>query len=449
MNLAPEVKMGTAKRACHVTVTFMLQKDNRRFLVATFLLIFALLRPAGVGAQQAAQQYKAAQSILRAHTAEFDILNDDSDEARLALTQMWSMAGQAVVEILSVDPNASPQKIDSLLCQQGIAAAGCNEGFSPQHDVIQLGKDLYAVAVATDAGGTVLIVGRRNGRPAQLWSLSAASAARQQDPGDLIGAWQADRTGVACRGKGSPHKPGSCGPLYSDLGLLPPDDVGRPRFYIDAGYEQTMGATIGKQTSLWRWDGDHAELLWITIYDFMIDQALGTSFDNDKGTLHIGEKGEFKTMSSCGSCIDRPLDQRILITKTGIEDLGISSLAPELDRIDELFWRLQKSQPTSGMASAQVASFLRQGIAEAKEDSKKIDPNWFSVGMIDSSTVKLTAYGATVCIQPDGELGTLHFVLRRTIDGGYFIRHVAYAGDNAECERGSFLSEAPQAAPAK
>ena len=177
----------------------------------------------------------------------------------------------------------------------------------------------------------------------------------------------------------------------------------------------------------------------------MIDQALGTSFDNDKG-IHIGEKGEFKTMFSCGSCIDRPLDQSVLLTKSGFQDLGVRSLAPELDSIDDLFWRLEEGRPTAGIASSQVTSFLKQGIAEAKQDSEKIDPKWFSVGMIDSSTVVLTSLGADVCLEADSAFGTLHFTLHRTTDGGYFIWRVAAASNNAECARGSFLP-LPQSTP--
>jgi hypothetical protein len=222
--------------------------------------------------------------------------------------------------------------------------------------------------------------------------------------------------------------------------MLPPDGAGRPRFYIDAGYEQTIGATIGKQTSIWRWDGDRAALQWISFYDFMIDQAAGTRFENDKGILHVEEKGEFRTMFSCGACIDRPLDHSLLLTKDGVEDLGVRSLAPELDRIDELFWRLQKGLATEGIAARQVSRFLRAGVADAKVESKKTAPDWFSVGMIDSSTVKLTAAGAEVCLEPDAEFGTLLFKLRRMPDGGYLIRQVAAAEGNTECERGAFLT---------
>lgn len=424
----------------------MLRRGSISLCSIAILNALVVLTPMALG-QQAAKQYKAAQSTLKAHTSEDGMLNDDSHEARAALSEMWGATGRAVIEILSAAPSATPQQIDKKLCEEGIAAAGCNEGFSPQHDIIQLGKGLYAVAVATDTGGTVLVIGDRNGRPAVLWSLASARVTRQQDPHDLIGAWLPDRTGIACRDQKSGHKPGSCGPLYSELGLLPPDSLGRPRFYVDAGYEQIMGATIGKQTSLWRWDTDHAELVWITFYDFMIDQPLGTSFDNDKGTLHIGEKGEFKTMFSCGSCIDRPLDQSVLVTKADIEDLGIRSLAPELDRIDDLFWRLQKGQPTTGVAAPQVVAFLKQGISDAKQDSRKIDPNWFSVGMIDSSTVKLTRSGADVCLEPDSEFGTLYFTLKRMLDGGYLIEHVAAAQRGQECARGEYLPAQTLAQP--
>jgi len=419
---------------------------RRLRLSAPLIFVLATSCVAALG-QQPAERYKAAQAVLKAHIAEFDILNDDSREAHDALAQMWNAVGDAVIEILNAQPNASPQEIDGQLCRQLVAAAGCNEGFSPQHDVIVLGKDLFAVAVATANGGTVLILGRHDGKLAQLWSLATATVTREQDPRDLIGAWRLDRTGGTCREKESLHKPGSCGPLYAELGLLPPDGQGRPRFYIDAGYEQTMGATIGKQTSIWRWEGDHAELQWIDWYDYMIDQALGTSFDNDKGMLHVGQKSDFKTMYSCGSCIDRALDRMVLLTKNGVKDLGVRSLAPELDRIDELFSRLQKGQATVGIASSQVVAFLRQGIAEAKKESKKIDPQWFSVGMIDSSMVKLTATGADVCLEPDGELGTLNFTLRRTADGGYFIERVTAPADGAECERGLFLPLAAQTMP--
>lgn len=409
------------------------------------LLTLSCLSSFAVG-QQAGQQYKIAQAILKAHTSEDGILNDDSRVAHDALVQMYSSAGQALIDLLTSDPTASPLQIDAELCKQGVAAAGCEQSFAPQHDIIRIGKDLYVFAVATETGGTVLVIGRQGGQFAQLWTLAAASVTRQQDPKDLIGAWLPDRTGIVCRNGGSPHNPGSCGPLYSELGLLPPDAEGRPRFYIDAGYEQLMGATIGKQTSIWRWDGDHAELLWINFYDFMIDQAAGTTFDNDKGTLHIGEKSEFKTMSSCGSCIDRPLDHSVLVTKSGIEDLGVRSFAPELDRVDDLFDRLQTRRSTIGIAAPQVISFLKRGVVQAERNSKKIDPKWFSVGMIGSSSVKLTGSGATVCLEPD-ELGTLYFVLKRTVDGGYFIQHVARAPSNSQCARGGFLPEPPLLPP--
>ena len=412
-------------------------------------VLWALLAGGAACAQGAAERYRAAETVLKAHTGEYDILNDDSREARNALGAMWRSAGEAVAEVLDGNAKATAKEIDEALCREKVQAGECDEQIRPEHDALPLGHALYAVAVGTRTGGTVLVLGPKDGKYQQLWTLSKATVGRGQDAQDLVGAWRAERTGMACRADGSGHKPGSCGPLYADLGLLPPDAQGRARFYIDAGYEQEIGLTIGKQTSVWRWDGDHAELLWIDWYDVMIDQENGTSFDQEKGTLHIGQKGEFRTMFSCGSCIDRPLDERLLLTKDGVLNLGVRSLVPELDRIDDLFWRMARRKSTKGVASAQVVAALRGEIRAAKRESNTIDPAWFSVGMIGASTVTMTPAGAKVCVEAD-EAGTLHFSLRRTRDGGYFIEHVAGGENGEECASGTFLplaENAPGGAP--
>jgi hypothetical protein len=183
-----------------------------------------------------------------------------------------------------------------------------------------------------------------------------------------------------------------------------------------------MGATIAKQTSIWSWDGDHAELQWIDRYEFMIDQGIGTGFDEDKGTLVIGHKGEFRTMPDCGGCIERPMEQRVLVTKSGIEDLGIHSLVPEMDAIDEFLWRLSHRTSTVSIASTQAANLLRAQVVDATQESRKIDPAFYSVGMV-SDVTRFTKTGAEVCMEAD-ELGKLVVELRRTSDGGYFITHI-------------------------
>ena len=204
-----------------------------------------------------------------------------------------------------------------------------------------------------------------------------------------------------------------------------------------------MGATIGKQTSIWRWDGDRAELQWIGSYDFMIDQGNGTSFDEDKGVLTIGQKGDFRTMYDCGQCIERPMEQRVLITKDGVEDLGVRSLVPEMDAIDEFLWRLSHRLPTADLASTQAAQLLRPQVLQATRDSRKIDKNFYSVGMV-SDTTRRTKPGAEVCMDAD-ELGTLIVQMRRTADGGYFITHIAQpSGEAAACPRPAFYPPPPE-----
>ena len=215
----------------------------------------------------------------------------------------------------------------------------------------------------------------------------------------------------------------------------------------DAGYAQQMGFTIGKQTSIWTWDGDHAELQWINFYGFMIDQARGTSFDEDKGRLVIGEKGNFRTMFDCGMCIERPMEQRVLVTKTGVEDLGVRSLVPEMDAMDEFFWRLSHGLPTAGVASAQAAQLLRSQAQEATRESRKIDKDFHSVGMV-SDVTRLTKTGAELCLEAD-DLGVLKVQMRRTADGGYFVTHVSQPkGEAAVCPSPAFDGPPAETPPA-
>jgi hypothetical protein len=175
----------------------------------------------------------------------------------------------------------------------------------------------------------------------------------------------------------------------------------------------------------------------------MIDQGMGTSFDEDKGTLVIGQKGEFRSFYDCGQCIERPLEQRVLVTKLGVEDLGVRSLAPEMDAIDEFLWRLSHGLPTSGAASTQAAQLLRSQVLESTHESRKIDKTFYSVGMV-SDVTRLTKTGAEVCVDSD-DLGVLIVQMRRTADGGYFITHIAQpGGDAAACPSPAFYPPPPE-----
>jgi hypothetical protein len=267
----------------------------------------------------------------------------------------------------------------------------------------------------------------RDGKPTLLWSINTTEA-QERDRRDWIGAWKADRAGGACRANGSGHKPGSCGPLYASLGLLPPDADGKPRFYIDAGYAQIMGATVGKQTSVWRWDGYKPELLWIDWHDFMIDQKDGTQFVD--GVLSIGEKDEFRTFYGCGSCEARQMLRRLKITSNNVEDLGKVSTTPELDLVDELFWRLANDRLTADIASPQVSQLLKPQILAAKLESEKITPQFFTIGMLGDVFVNRTDNNEYLCFTVDGDIGQLYFILQNLPNKGAKLTDVKQAKDD-------------------
>jgi hypothetical protein len=373
------------------------------------------------GAQTPVSRYQEAKHQLESHSPSQDFLDDDSAAAVQALSDMWRASADAVVKLLVEQPGATTQQISLVLCKLDGPSADCKDGNGPAPDVIQLGPQLFAAALFSGEVGTVFIVGPRKGKPTLLWSIEDA-APQAMDPRGLLGAWKLDRAGGKCREANSEHKPGTCGPLYAALGLLTPDSNGHPRFYISAGYAQIMGATIGKQASVWRWAGDRADLLWIDWYDFMIDQRLGDHFKED--ILSFGEKEEFRSFFACGSCEGRAVMQRLRITPDGVDNMGKQSTMPELDLIDELFWRLSEGKSTASIATLQVSQLLRPQIVDAKRESHKIEPNFFSVGMLDDFSVHRSAQGTKVCFTADGDVGRLYFTLHRDADGEMRITHV-------------------------
>jgi hypothetical protein len=366
-------------------------------------------------AQTPKEDYERAHTILLAHS-QYGFEPDGSPEAVKATKQMWAAVADFLAAERNKDPKVSVAALNHSLCLMTVEPVPpeavqesdeeqCATRRGDANEIVELGPGLLLVAPSTGETGTVFLLGERDGKTAVLWSIVDA-APQRLDPHDLVGAWRFDRAGGTCRAEGSPHEFESCGPLYANVGALPPDDKGRERFYVDAGYSQAMGFTIGKQTSIWRWDGDHAELQWIGLHGFMIDQGFGTSFDEDKGILHVGQKGEFRTMYDCGMCIERPIEQRVLLTKSSVEDLGVRSLVPEMDAIDGLMWKLSRKLPTTNFGSAQAATVLRR----------------HDLGMV-SDVTRLTKTGAEVCLEADD--GLLIIQMRRTGDGGYFITHVA------------------------
>lgn len=273
------------------------------------------------------QRYRAAVETLEQHTPFLF-----STAAIHALQEMESAAEDAVIHQLAVNPASTAGQIGSALCRLWAPSGFCTEQDEASQHVLALVPHLFLVAVAYGEVGTVFVVGMRDGTPAVLWSIRTTPPQRR-DPRGYLAAWRPERASESCReGKA---RAGTCGPLYADLMGVPSDAQGRQRFVIDAGYAQEAGATIARQTSIWSWNGQAAELQWIGRHIVMVDQRLGLEFAN--GTLTIGEKYEFRTFYSCGSCEGRQLAHRLKITPTGVQDLGWRPTQPELELVDELF----------------------------------------------------------------------------------------------------------------
>ncbi len=347
---------------------------------------------------------------------------------------MWSAIADLIVERRSQKPKVSAHDLSHELCLltvepmpaeaiQQTDEEQCQPESRDRGLVLDLGHDLILAAPFNGEAGSVFLLGPTGRGLGILWSI-ANTAPQPNDPHDLVGAWKPDRAGEACRDEGTIHKPGSCGPLYASLRLLPPDSSGRPRFYIDAGYAQSAGFTIGKQTTVWTWNKDHAELQWSDWYDYMIDQSQGTAFAN--GILSVASKSEFQNFYSCGMCAERQVVHEVLIEPTGVRDLGSKSMVPELDLVDTLFSAIIHKRPTSQIASSQVTALLRPQLLHT------------SAGMLDGSLVTHTATGATVCLDAD-EIGQFEFTLRRTRDGGYYVSHGRHLDGSAVCSTPAWL----------
>jgi hypothetical protein len=202
---------------------------------------------------------------------------------------------------------------------------------------------------------------------------------------------------------------------------------------VDAGYAQGAGATIGAQTSVWSWDGNTARLLWIDVHAVMVEQKLGIEFAD--GILTVGEKEEFRSFFACGSCEGRQVAHRLKITPTTIQDLGTFSTTPELDLVDELFWRLANGRQTADIAAAQVARLLKPQILAAKISSQKIYPDYFSTGMLMDVSVTQSGALKRLCFTVD-DIGRLYFTIREAPTGGAKLVRVAQpSGPYQDCPK--------------
>lgn len=397
-------------------------------------LLLTISFVASAAAQTPAKRFAIAKKEFMSHRSS-GFAHDDQPAAIASLQAVWRAFKEETVDYLNSHPKARSAELETHLCFFSLSGTdekdGCRFQDARVHSAVSLAHGLFVVSQSQEGFGTVFVAGPQGEANAVLWELSNA-APQPNDAHDLVGAWKAERAGMACRDEksGRSHKPGACGPLYATVGWLPEDSKHRPRFYINAGYTQGFGGTIGSQTTIWRWDGDHATLVWCDWYNTMIDQEVGTS--SYYGTLRIAEKQEMRSAYDCGMCASRLVVHTVLLTPNGVADLGKRSLTPELDVFDEVLVRLMLHRPVGSLASSSVAQLLTQRIQDARENLPANNrEGTITFGMIGEHTVQLTAKGANLCFSADEFGGTVRFSLIRQSNGGYFIAHALPVKENS------------------
>lgn len=389
-----------------------------------------LLLSSTLSAQSPQKKFASAYAEWTTHRPDGMTWDDDSATATSALGSMWSSAAQVAVDFLATHPAAGAQelskKLSSLLPET-------DPRFGPpiSASALEIEPGTFVVAFNSYPAGTVFAIHRTPNSASAFWQLSLEGE-QANDPQHLLASWHAGRAGDACVTKNS-YASGICGPMTSvSIGPLPPTRAGQPRFFIWATYSKDMGGTDDEQVSVWNLTGSRPKLEWINLFAQGGDEETvpdGIQFKD--GTLLIAEKHEFSAFTSCGSCSGRQMIHHLRIEPDGVEDAGLQSVHPELDTIDELFEKIFAGQPAAELASAQVIQFLRPRLQLAKASSQKIDPSWYSVGMLEGFKLEHQGDTDVLCFQAD-DFGPADFTLQRTTHG-YFVTRVSERPDGKQC----------------
>ncbi len=270
-------------------------------------------------------------------------------------------------------------------------------------DIFLLRPGLYAVFAQYGEMGNVFLVEQRDGHFTIVWDI------RNADPGNfpILKAWRTDQDSGDCR----VHEDvwtGLCGPLYAgQIHMLPNDGQGRLRFVIEATYAQAAETTVGGQLSVWSLDGTTPRLQWAKKYTYNFEDI---AWKRNGDLLTIRATDWWHMFFTCGTCIGRQMNWTIRIRPDGIDDLGMVPVVPELDAVDELFYRVWKHQPADELAIPEVlaaAAKIIAGLQEdkaamAKENHETIDPNYLFLGMLGGEPkAAVLRKGREVCLVTD------------------------------------------------
>jgi len=315
---------------------------------------------------------------------------DDEPQSPRLLDDLWQALRLWSAAELSRRP-ADPARL---------AAASAKLGDGLAMKALPLGGGRWLVGGGRGFG-TVFVLAPVRGGLAPAWSIDRAGAVAAGHTAPLE-AWHADKAASNCeRGKGT------CGPLQvDDLGVLPADAQGRPRFWILATYASFAGSTVGGQFSLWSWNGTAAEPLVVQRFAYTIEQRAPV-IAVDGGAIRLRGKASFDHFFGCGACEERQMEWRFGIDANGVRSEAPRSLVPELDFIDRLLGLALKAVPPPSLAAPAAARDLRA--LALKHRAEDADGAYY--GMLTAWKLKRTGARRELC------LGTDAFTRLFTLEG--------------------------------
>ena len=364
--------------------------------------------------------YQTVSAMLEKHIVHGSWIDDDPESPGL-LARQWSLAGEWVAAWLNTHPHAGPAGVRAAVRELAPSS-------TPQYLILSATTSLVA---SPSPIGNVFIVSKSGSDYRVAWNI----ARRQQASGksaEVPAAWRAENARYDDRGPYA-EASGSAGSVVPmRLRILASDAKGHARFYIEGIYAQSAGATVGAQISLWVWDGVTARPQLTRDYPVMIDQKVGTRMEG--GLLKVQQKKSFRTFFSCGSCEGRQTDWIVRITPDGMKELGEKSAVPELDAVDELFYRVINGKSASDIAAPAVIETATHIVDTARAGESDKDWKEFpSLGMMGEWSVISNRNGEVLCLDTD-DIGTDLFTLRPGGDG-FFVTDVRETNESCRERR--------------
>lgn len=317
-------------------------------------LLIAVSTPASVAAARPApvdahvEAVKIATAALEGHLGDTGISLDGKPGTDRVLEAQWRAVQSWAAHWLDSHPNATAASLE----KAGEVFGAADWSFS----AASLGHGDMLVSAARWQIGNAFILGRGGTTGYRVrWSIAARQQRLNPHADSALSWWRAAVQNGHCRE--------DCR-MMSGAGVerLPSAANGAARFSIDAGYAQEAGGTVGRQLSLWSWQGGRARPLLVRDYAIGIDDSNAGGLRGS--ILHVASKRQWASLFGCGSCAGRQTDLRFAIEPTRVRMLPPVSRTPEIDFIDRVFTRVLARRSAGNLASPAALRVIRRQLAD-------------------------------------------------------------------------------------